>query len=131
MDKIIYSLKKNKLKNYNALFVKINTEQFNFGNEELDKLVNEYKKYIIDNKDIRIIIDARMVSSVNRKMVWENIHKINFSTNINKNIKCQSIILNNKLFKNLINTITKIHPFLVKTAIVDDNSSAIKFIESC
>ena len=131
MDKIIYSLKKNKLKNYSALFVKINTEQFDFDNKEMDDLINEYKKYIIDNKDIRIIIDARMISSVNRKMVWENIHKIHFSTDINKNIKCQSIILNNKLFKNLVNTITKIHPFLVKTAIVNDNSSAIKFIESC
>ena len=132
MNLLTFSLKKNKTKNYNVLFVKINKEIFTASNSEVDSTLVEFKKYIGENPGILIIYDGRLIQTVDKKMIWENMHKVTtFNELGRKNIKAQSIIINNKAIISIVKTITKIHPFVVKkTSFVTNNKDALEYIES-
>lgn len=132
MELLNFALKKNKAKNYNVLFVKTNKETFTATKNEIDKTLANFKKYIIDNPGILIIYDGRSIQNVDKKMIWENMHKItSFNELGRKNIKAQSIIINNKSIISIVKTITKIHPFVVKkTSFVTNNKDALEYIES-
>lgn len=132
MNLITFSLKKNKTLNYNVLFVKTNKDKFTASSEEINKILSEYKKYISENPGILIIYDARSIEILDKKMIWENIHKVtSFNQLGKKNIKAQAIIINNKSIINIMRTILKIHPFVVKkTSFVTNNKEALEYIES-
>lgn len=131
MDLVTFSLKKNKNKNYNVLFVKVEKENLTATNEEVTKILKEFKKYVVDNPGLFVIYDVRMTRDINKKVLWENMHKITEFNDIGKsNIKAQSIIINNKMITSIIKTVTKVHPFVVKTKFVENNKDALQFIES-
>ena len=128
---ITFSLKKNKMKNYNVLFIKINSPNLMCDNNTADLYLNKFKEYIIENPGLMLIYDIRLVENINKKLMWEKASSlVSFNDIAKKNIKATAVISNSKLIVGIIKTISKVHPFVTPIKFVNNNKDALNFIES-
>lgn len=128
---ITFSLKKNKQKGYNVLFIKINSTNLSCDNATADKFLDEFKKHVIENPGVLLIYDIRMVENINKKLMWEKASSlVSFNAIAKKNIKATSVISNSKLMVAIIKTVSKVHPFVTPIKFVNNNKDALNFIES-
>lgn len=130
MDKYVTMKLKNHTEyNKKILFLMINCSNLNCSKDEMNIMLKEYRNYIEDNKNLSIIFDARLLSSVNPKTAWEGASMICKLNNIAKdNVLCSCVIMGNKIVKDLFNTVVKIHPIVVPFKIASDNQDAFKFV---
>ena len=136
MDKYISMDLKNH-KKYNKKILLVKCKNFNFSREEMKKIIDNYKKYLIENEDISLIfdtttleIDLLSVPSAT-KMVWSGASMLSELNEIaKKNVICSCIIIKNKFFRDTFNTIIKVNKVIVPYKIVENDSDAFSFVFS-
>ena len=78
-----------------------------------------------------MIIDARNIKSVDfekaltKISIFKKLDKI-----VENNIFCISYLINNIIFKNMINTIVKLYPPAVPIKVCNENKEILKFLEN-
>jgi hypothetical protein len=97
--------------------------------DKLSDLVTKYHKIIEDNKGIYSVIDTRGVNGFSKTLAFSKAKTLKkYETMVEKNLLSMSILIDNYLLEILVNTISKIHPFVVPTKISKTNKGAMDFI---
>ena len=117
-------------KKYNKKIVFIIFEECDINNEEnLDVVINEYHKIINENPGICSIIDARNVKGFSKTLAFSKAKTLKkYEELVKANLTSMSILLTSPVLKMLMSAVTKIHPFVVPTNVVDNNTEAMDFV---
>lgn len=123
-----------KLKNHTTydkkiLFVTILCSTFEENDNIINQIIEKYKDYLIKNPGICIIFDTRRLNYVNPKSAWAYSNMLSKLNNLaKKNVTCSCVIMQNKMLKDLFNTVIKVHPIVVPFKIISNNQEALNFI---
>ena len=100
--------------------------------ELLKKGVDIYKNYLLDNKPLIVIIDVRLMETINTSYVWNKVGKIfaEIEPIAAEKVICGSVLLNNKLIKLMINSLLQVYPAKRPFNISGNYEEAMKFIKS-
>jgi len=117
-------------KKYNKKIVFIIFEECDINNEEnLNVVINEYHKIIKENPGICSIIDARNVKGFSKTLAFSKAKTLKkYEELVKANLTSMSILLTSPVLKMLMTAVTKIHPFVVPTKVVNSNSEATEFV---
>ena len=128
-DYVSMKLKNHKEHNKKILFVMLLKPHIDYNKELMLKTIEEYKKHIIENKDLSIIIDTRQLNTLSPKLAWEGAGLASKLNSVSQqNVRCSCLIMEPGIIKTLFNTITKVHPVVVPFKVVSDNKNAMDFV---
>ena len=99
--------------------------------QEIDAIAKNYHKIIEENKGISSVIDGRNVKGCSKTLAFTKAKGLSkYEAIVKENLSCMSIILDNPVIKMLLDTVTKVQPFVVPTKVVKENKDAMDFIIS-
>lgn len=132
MDEYVHmQLKNHKQYGRKILFVMVTCTNFNCNEVMMKEMIEKYKKYLDENPGISLIFDSRQVKSVSPQTAWKGANLICKLNGIaKKNVNCSCIIMDNKILRDLFNTITKVHQVVVPYKIVATNQEAMDYVIS-
>jgi len=125
---IEFKLKK---KNNNLILFFIIKEKnlFYYSKKKLE-IINKYIDIITKNEQLYLCFDARSIKWIDLKLLWEGASDLAKHNDLFiKKIKATSVILDNPIIKNTVDTITKVTPFATPTKFVSCNNDALNFLE--
>ena len=97
--------------------------------DKLTDLIIKYHKIIEDNKGIYSVIDSRGINGFSKTLAFSKAKTLKkYETMVINNLLSMSILIDNHLLKMLMDTVSKIHPFVVPTKISKTNKEAMEFI---
>ena len=93
------------------------------------EIISKYVSIIENNPEIYICVDARKVSNISKKLIWEGASDLyKYNSLFSKNIKANSFLISNKNIISIIKLVEKIHPFACPTKFCKDNSESLNFL---
>jgi len=99
--------------------------------KKVDEIITEYVKIIKENTDLSIIVDGRNIQKVDKTMGFQKATELDkYRDLVHKNVISMAILLENPVLKFLLDSITKIHPYVVPTIVCNENKEAMDHIVS-
>ena len=122
------TIKNHKKYNKKIVFVIFN-ECFIDDEVKLTKIVKEYHKIIEENPGICSVVDGRAVKGCSKTLAFSKAKNLKkYEELVKRNLVCMSILLDNPVLKMLMDAVTRIHPFVVPTRVVNNNKDAMDYI---
>tara|TARA_B100001094_G_C17547482_1_gene492089 strand:- start:63 stop:491 length:429 start_codon:yes stop_codon:yes gene_type:complete len=126
-----FTIKKIKKFNKQIICITYLKESLILEDKLLELFCSKYESIVNQNKDSFMIIDARNIKSVDfekaltKISIFKKLDKI-----VENNIFCISYLINNIIFKNMINTIVELYPPAVPIKVCNENKEVLKFLEN-
>lgn len=101
-------------------------------NDELLEFgVEKYKKFLLSNKPMVVIVDVRLMQKINASYVWNKVGKIfaDIEPIALEKVICGSVLLNNNMLKILVNSILKVYPAKRPFNISSNYEEAMRFVK--
>lgn len=116
----------------NILTITCKKEELPCNNDLLRKGVDLYKEYLENNNSLIVILDCRLLKSINATYVWEHVGKLfaEIEPIAVKKVLCGILLIDNKIIKILVNSIIKIYPPKRPFSICNNYKEGLKFIEN-
>lgn len=122
------TIKNHKKYNKKIVFVIFN-ECFIDDEVKLTTIVKEYHKIIEENPGIYSVVDGRAVKGCSKTLAFSKAKNLKkYEELVKRNLVCMSILLDNPVLKMLMDAVTRIHPFVVPTRVVNNNKDAMDYI---
>lgn len=128
-DIVVMKLKNHKEYNKKILFVLVTCKELKLDKNIMKKVIDEYKKYLDENKNLSIIYDTRQLSYLNPRTAWEGASMIcNLNDIARQNVIASCVIMENRSIRSLFNTVSRVHPPVVPLKVVENNQQAMEFV---
>lgn len=119
-------------KDKNILTLTCKKSEIPCNDELLKKGVETYKNYLLNNKPMVVILDVRLMETINASYVWNKVGKIfaEIEPIALEKVICGSVLLNNKIIKIMVNSILQVYPARRPFNISANYEEAMKFVKS-
>ena len=113
------------------LFIILKKKTVNYNLEIKNQIISKYVSLVERNEEIYVCVDARLVNSFSKKLIWEGAGDLfKFNKLFSKKIKACTFLISNTNIINIIKLVEKIHPFICPTKFCKDNNESITFLYS-
>lgn len=119
-------------KEKNILVISCKGEELPYNEELIILAMNSYIKFLQENKGLFVIVDIRILKTLQPAVVWDKIGRYNMKLKplVEKNLKASCILLTNKTIKILVNSLVKVYPPIVPFMVCNNFEEAVKFKNS-